>query len=177
MLEFPCPKPADRLSEWIVDREAAELSAMLKILAQQYAASSIDCRRDDQCIVESHRMVARQRNSSRVNRHRQRQGRPEEVFYDAQSCLSLRPFPGQFAACHVCEFIQNLHPDHAPVCQQRLGLRAARVVGRKSVNQDVGIEELVTGHLPHPDRSGILSAGPFSARVVARVPAPECDHA
>lgn len=85
--------------------------------------------------------------------------RPPEQFFDHQQCgFNLYPLPTQLAPCDIGEFVENLHAYDPAFGQQRLGTRAARVIGGEGIDQNIGVEETAIGHWPLPVRSGIPSA-------------------
>src|SRR6185312_6646078 len=88
--------------------------------------------------------------------------------------FDLRPVPAQLAPRDVREFVEDLHTNQTTFRNQRFGSGAARFVGGKSVDQDVGVEEPLTGHLPPPARIGILWVEVSSTHAVAREPSRGC---
>ncbi len=88
--------------------EAAELSAVLQIIAAQHRTTRIGRCSDNQGVVEGQPMVVRQRDCAGVDRDREGQGRPEQIFDHHEGGFDLHPRPMQLAQRHVGESVENL---------------------------------------------------------------------
>src|SRR6185312_15372000 len=97
----------------------------------------------------------------------QRPRRPQQILNDGKGGFDLRPVPAQLAPRDVRELVEDLHTNDTTFRYQRFGSSAPRFIGGKSVNQDIGVEEPLSGHLPPPARTGILWAEASSAHAVA----------
>jgi hypothetical protein len=126
---------------------------MLHVLGQQDAALGLDRGGDDQRIVE--RQIAGPRDLHRLPMDLpcQRPCGPCEFFHDLEGRVDLAPVPAQLAPRDAGELVDDLDACDTTGCEHFLGPRASPIALGKRVDQDVGIEEALTGHWPLPARS------------------------
>ncbi len=120
---------------------------MLEVITEQGRATGILGRRDDQGVIDGQIVVSRQNDRARMNRHAQRRNWPEQVLNHRKRGFDLIPRPAELASGDIHELVEHLNTDDTPPCNELLGFDAAWIVLGKSVDKNIGIEELSITHI------------------------------
>src|ERR1700756_400404 len=83
-----------------------------------------------------------------VKLHRQWLRRSKQDFHYIEASLNFVPRASLLMSPDIHELIEHLHTDDAACLEQRICLFAAGIVCTECVNDYVGIQKRLIGHLP-----------------------------